>query len=97
MSNVLNQQTPAFPTVPVADQFGTVHFFPGMSKQEYLACQLFVKMYERITDDFEKGIYEDRTELMLDVKAAKVTCLEVAEFFYQTETENKPTSLFVSP
>jgi hypothetical protein len=34
---------------------------------------------------------------MLDVKAAKVTCLEVAEFFYQTETENKPTSLFVSP
>jgi len=87
-----NQQAPAFPVHPVQDQFGQVHVFPGMTKQEYLAALLFVDYFKAIRKEFIEGYYDSNEDVVADVKSAKKMCLEMAEIFFTTN-ESKLTSL----
>jgi len=87
-----NQQAPAFPVHPVQDQFGQVHFFPGMTKQEYLAALIFSDSFKIIREQFLSGEYESNEDLIADVKAAKRQALDMADVFF-TPNESKLTSL----
>ncbi len=89
---ITNQQAPAFPVHPVQDQFGQVHVFPGMTKQEYLAALIFADYFKLIRDQFIAGEYESNEDLMSDVKAAKRQALDMADIFFTTN-ESKLTSL----
>lgn len=93
MSNVLNQQTPAFPTVPVADQFGTVHFYPGMTKQEYLAALLFADSFKLIRENFIRGDYESNEDMTADVIHAKHQAFQIADIFFHNKSESKVISM----
>lgn len=81
-----NAQTPAFPVHPVADQFGTVHLFPGQTKQEYLAAQIFLQLFEKLHDQID--IFEGPEEMKGLLKSIKQTSFLVADFFYTDENKN---------
>jgi hypothetical protein len=87
-----NQQAPAFPVYPVQDQFGQVHVFPGMTKQEYLAALIFADSFKIIRQQFLNSEYESNEDVIADVKAAKRQALDMAEIFFTTN-ESKLTSL----
>jgi hypothetical protein len=87
-----NQQAPAFPVHPVQDQFGQVHVFPGMTKQEYLAALIFADSFKIIREQFLSGEYKSNEDLIADVKAAKRQALDMADIFFTTN-ESKLTSL----
>ena len=83
-----NAQTPAFPVHPVADQFGTVHLFPGQTKQEYLAAQIFLQLFERLRDEIE--LVESPKEMKGLLENVKQTSFLIADFFYMDENKNNP-------
>jgi hypothetical protein len=83
-----NAQTPAFPVMPVADQFGTIHVFPGQTKQEYLAAQIFLQLFEKLRDDIE--LAENQKEMKGLLGIAKQTSFLIADFFYMDENKNNP-------
>jgi hypothetical protein len=84
-----NAQTPAFPVHPVADQFGTVHLFPGQTKQEYLAAQIFLQLHLEIYRDFREGNIEG-SQLPKLTQDAIFMSYEYADMFYK-EREQKQT------
>lgn len=82
-----NAQTPAFPVMPVADQFGTVHVYPGQTKQEYLAAQIFIQLFMKLHDNLDE--VNNKEEMQEMMKNIKETSLLTADFFYQIEAKNK--------
>ncbi len=87
MNQVNNAQTPAFPVMPVADKFGTVHVYPGQTKQEYLASQIFLQLFMKLHDNLDE--ISNKEEMKEMMKNIKETSLMTAEFFYQTEAKKQ--------
>lgn len=81
-----NAQTPAFPVMPIADQFGTVHVYPGQTKQEYLAAQVFLQLFQKLHDQID--IFEGPEEMKGLLSSIKQTSFLVADFFYMDESKN---------
>lgn len=91
MNNQENARQPAFPVMPVADQFGTVHVFAGQTKQEYLAAQIFVYLFKVAHEEYSEGTMSEPKlrELLIGIKK---TAFSTAEFFYTTEAVPKIVS-----
>lgn len=83
-----NAQTPAFPVMPIADQFGTVHVYPGQTKQEYLAAQIFLQLFKKMHDELDN--INTREDMKSYLTTIKETSNLVAEFFYMDENKSNP-------
>lgn len=90
MNNQENARQPAFPVMPVADQFGTVHVFPGQTKQEYLAAQIFLQLFEKMHDQLDN--INTREDMKSYLTSIKETSNLVADFFYTTGSVPKIVS-----